>query len=240
MNFKKPTKQQRERAKVRRVESRKRFLERVTAEAHLAALVFVANADGPLTETELRHITATFPSCDASIHVTKDALARKIRAYMLSCAPSLAERRRLRSDVVRLAVSDSSLSSEESDAVKDIEDFLNLSPDTRKAARNRWSTQRKRTAGSDAKPKAKPRAKVAAAPSPPVHWSYEYLGCSESDSDETIKRCYRQLAVKLHPDKHAARVKTPEDAVPHMRAFQRLQEAYAEIWKLRGKVIGKS
>ena len=239
MNFKKPTMQQRERAKARRVESRARFLERITAEAHLASLLFVGAADGPLTEVELRHITAGFPTSDTSTHVTKDIVAQKLRAYMLSCGPSLAERRRLRSDLLRLAVCDGSLSSEETEALREIDDFLRLLPDKKNPGRSRWGTQRKSTSGSDAKKKAKTRTTVAAEASHPGHWSYEYLGCSESDSDEKIKRCYRELAVKLHPDKHAARVKTPEEAVPHMRAFQKLQEAYAEIWKLRGRVSRK-
>lgn len=224
---------------MRRVEAQKRFIERVAADAHLASLLFVAHADGVLTEPELRHITAAFSASDPSTYVTKDGVARKIRAYMLSCAPSLAERRRLRSDVLRLAVSDGSLSPQESEALKEIEGFLNLSPDARKGGRRSWGTQRTGATGSDAKAKARVRAKPTAEPVKKVHWSYEYLGCSESDSDETIKRSYRQLAVKLHPDKHAARVKNPEDAVPHMRAFQRLQEAYAEVWKLRGKSVGK-
>ena len=225
---------------MRRVEVRKRFLERVAADAHFASLLFVAHADGPLTEPELRHITAAFPGSDATIYVSKDGVARKIRAYMLSCAPSLAERRRLRSDLLRLAVSDGSSSSQETEALKELERLLNLSPDARRGGSRSWGAQRRGTSGNDAKVKARVRAKPAPEPVKPVHWSYEYLGCSESDSDETIKRCYRQLAVKLHPDKHAARVKTPEDAVPHMRAFQRLQEAYAEVWKLRGKSVGKS
>lgn len=236
MNFRKPTKQQRERAKMRRVESRKRFLERISAEAHLAASLFVAAADGPLTAVETRHIIAVFPTCDASSHVTKEALSRKIRAYMLSCSPSLTERRRFRADLLRVAVCDGSVSSEETHALQEIEGLLHLSADKKTTGNRRWNVQRKTTMGSDTKTKTKPRAKVVAAESQPVHWSYEYLGCSESDSDETIKRCYRQLAVKLHPDKHASRVKTPEDAALHKRAFQRLQEAYREIWKLRGKV----
>jgi DnaJ-class molecular chaperone len=123
--------------------------------------------------------------------------------------------------------------------LREIDGFLQLSQDAKNGGRRRWDTQRKDKLGGEAKTKARQRAKDAVAP-PPVHWSYEYLGCSESDSDETIKRCYRQLAVRLHPDKHAARVKTPEDAEPHMRAFQKLQSAYAEVWKLRGKVAGKS
>ena len=218
------------------MESRKRFIERLVAEAHLAAYLFVGASDGPLTARELRHLADVFPSSDSSTHVTKEALARKIRSYMLSCSPSLTEKRRFRADLLRFAVCDGSISKEEADSLRDIEALLHLSADRKTTVRSRWNTQRKTTLGSDSKNKAKSRTKVATVASQPIHWSYEYLGCSESDSDETIKRCYRQLAVKLHPDKHAARVKTLEDAVPHKRAFQKLQEAYAEIWKLRGRV----
>jgi curved DNA-binding protein CbpA len=66
------------------------------------------------------------------------------------------------------------------------------------------------------------------------HWSYEYLGCTEHDTDDTIKRAYRRLAVKLHPDKHASHALSPEQTLSHLRAFQKLQQAYEAIWRLRG------
>ena len=237
MSFRTPTKLDRQHAKARRVESRKRFIDRVAAEAQLASFLFVGSADGPLSNEETSFMSATFPAWDGFPRVTRDTVARKVRTYMLSCAPTLSERRRLRFQLLRFASCDGAPSSVETAALREIEGFLNLSPETRATGRQRWSTRRKSTFGGQTKIKAKPCAKAAAPP--PLHWSYEYLGCSESDSDETIKRCYRQLAVKLHPDKHAARLKTPEDAVLHIRAFQTLQAAYAEVWRLRGKAAPK-
>ena len=60
---------------------------------------------------------------------------------------------------------------------------------------------------------------------------YEILGCTQSDSKETIKKIYRKLALKNHPD----RVNSL-DASSKSRAhekFVKIQQAYDEVMKQR-------
>jgi DnaJ-domain-containing protein 1 len=236
--FKKVTKQQRERLKLRRAESRKRFLARLVDETFQACYYYVGEADGELCGTELEFLSELFPGADSFSSPTKEALARKVRAYLSAAAPTLAERRRLRNGLARFAVCDGALTGDEQEALRGIEELLGLSVEKRASARRAWGASRVRRDG-EAKKKAKSQSRTRAhvnvsKPAPPP-WCYEYLGCAESDSDEVIKRCYRQLAVKLHPDKHASRAKTPEEVALHVQAFQKLQAAYAEVWSLREK-----
>jgi DnaJ like chaperone protein len=62
--------------------------------------------------------------------------------------------------------------------------------------------------------------------------SYSVLGISASANDKELKKAYRKLAVKFHPDKVAHlgkdHVEVAEDK------FQKLQEAYESIKKSRG------
>ncbi|HEY5812205.1 MAG TPA: DnaJ domain-containing protein, partial [Terrimicrobiaceae bacterium] len=51
---------------------------------------------------------------------------------------------------------------------------------------------------------------------------YEVLGVAREASDEDIKRAYRKLAVKLHPDKNPGDVAAEEQ-------FKELGEAYEAL-----------
>ena len=51
---------------------------------------------------------------------------------------------------------------------------------------------------------------------------YEILGCSKSDSDAALKKAYRKLAVKWHPDKNPDNPEATEN-------FQKISEAYATL-----------
>ena len=63
---------------------------------------------------------------------------------------------------------------------------------------------------------------------------YAVLGCSESDSDETIKERYRRLVKEYHPDVIAGKG-LPQDFVDFAtRRFQEIQEAYSKIKAARG------
>lgn len=242
MVFQKLTSAQRERAKARKVEARSRLIERVTHDAERAAFCFVAHADGRLQDVEVEFLAERFGDGVTFTSPTRESLGRSLRAYLSGCSPTLTERQRFKRELTKCAMCDGRLSAEEEAAILFIADILGLTPEKRAAKRPAW----KKPSGADEKGGArvserqKARTKKVVVEKPPVtHWSYEYLGCSESDSDDTIKRCYRQLAVKLHPDKHAAKAKTPEDALPYIRAFQKLQAAYDEVWKLRGKSESK-
>ncbi|MEW6258967.1 MAG: co-chaperone DjlA [Thermodesulfobacteriota bacterium] len=63
---------------------------------------------------------------------------------------------------------------------------------------------------------------------------YAVLGCSRSDSDETIKKQYRKMASDFHPDKIIAKG-LPEEFVKFANdKFKEIQEAYEAIKKERG------
>ena len=239
MVFKKTTKYEKERLKARRAESRARFVERVAHEATLACYCYVGAADKRLSQEEIEYLVELFPAAQGFTSPTKDVLVRKVRAYVKGGAPPLAERRRLRNGLVHFAGCDGPLTSEEQEAVGDVEALLEISPQAKSARRSAWTRSRSHVGAKKARPTAKTqtgtRAKVRIVKPPERPWCYDYLGCTENDSDEVIKRCYRQLAVKLHPDKHVSRAKSADDVASHVQAFQKLQAAYAEIWQLRGK-----
>lgn len=63
--------------------------------------------------------------------------------------------------------------------------------------------------------------------------SYQILGCNEKDSDQDIKKKYRNLILKYHPDKIQAK-ELPEDFMTFAnQKFQSIQQAYEEIMSLR-------
>lgn len=51
---------------------------------------------------------------------------------------------------------------------------------------------------------------------------YQILGCPRDADDATLKKCYRKLAVKWHPDKNP-------DSEEATRNFQKVSEAYAAL-----------
>lgn len=61
---------------------------------------------------------------------------------------------------------------------------------------------------------------------------YEILGIEESASDEEVKKAYRQMAVRYHPDKVASLGEEYQKGAKEK--FQRIQEAYDNIKKARG------
>ena len=218
--FTKPTKEQRERLKARRSEARASAQARLLSETRLGCYLYLGGSDGALTPREFTFLRRECGPTQSVTVPTRESLARKVRSFLIGCRPSLRERREL---VVRLrefAVCDGTLSADEDDALKVIELLLQVSPTARKAQKRSWSQRGE-------------RARVECPRPHRSHWSYEYLGCTELDTDEAIKRAYRRLALKLHPDKHASHALNPEETLSHLRAFQKLQQAYEAVWRLR-------
>ena len=64
---------------------------------------------------------------------------------------------------------------------------------------------------------------------------YKTLGVSPNDSDETIKKAYRELAKKYHPDKFADNPSAAELANEKMKE---INSAYDEIVTMRKNAGG--
>lgn len=71
---------------------------------------------------------------------------------------------------------------------------------------------------------------------PQTNPSYQVLGCSPSDTDETIKSRYRKLARDFHPDTIASKGLPEEFVVFAHEKFREIQEAYEAIKKERAMV----
>ena len=64
--------------------------------------------------------------------------------------------------------------------------------------------------------------------------AYAVLGCSPDDSDEAVKRCYRQRVQEYHPDKIAAKGLPDEFTRFAQDKFREIQEAWETIKAHRG------
>jgi DnaJ like chaperone protein len=64
--------------------------------------------------------------------------------------------------------------------------------------------------------------------------AYAVLGCQPDDSDETIKRCYRQRVQEYHPDKIAAKGLPEEFTRFAQDKFREIQDAWEQIKSARG------
>ncbi|MGC9372820.1 MAG: J domain-containing protein [Thermovirgaceae bacterium] len=62
---------------------------------------------------------------------------------------------------------------------------------------------------------------------------YEILGCKRSDSNDVIRKRYRELVAKYHPDKFIGQNLDKEFIELASRKFQRIQEAYERIRRER-------
>jgi DnaJ like chaperone protein len=67
-----------------------------------------------------------------------------------------------------------------------------------------------------------------------VDKDYAALGCAPSDSDDQIKRCYRQRVQEYHPDKIAAKGLPEEFTRFAQDKFREIQEAWDRIKIARG------
>jgi DnaJ like chaperone protein len=64
--------------------------------------------------------------------------------------------------------------------------------------------------------------------------AYAVLGCSPTDDDDQVKRCYRQRVQEYHPDKIAAKGLPDEFTRFAQDKFREIQEAWEQIKAARG------
>lgn len=64
--------------------------------------------------------------------------------------------------------------------------------------------------------------------------AFEVIGCSSSDSVETLKKSYRKLIQQYHPDKLAAKDLPKGFDQLAAQKFQEIQQAFSEIKKIKG------
>lgn len=65
-----------------------------------------------------------------------------------------------------------------------------------------------------------------------ANWAYEVLEIEGSASDEDLKKAYRRMAARYHPDK--VNTLGPDAVDAAHKKFQKVQEAYEEVKKQRG------
>ena len=63
---------------------------------------------------------------------------------------------------------------------------------------------------------------------------YEILGCFSGDSDEKIRKSYRDLVAKYHPDRFIGMDLDADFVRLASERFSQIQEAYRQIRRLRG------
>jgi DnaJ like chaperone protein len=67
---------------------------------------------------------------------------------------------------------------------------------------------------------------------PKTDWAYNILEIKEQATNEEIKKAYRKMALKYHPDKVSYLGEDVQKAASEK--FQKLNEAYQAICKERG------
>lgn len=235
---------ERERAKQQRAEQRRQLQARAEREGVLSCMALVACADGRPSSAEADYASTFFTArerlADTETTITAGQLSSvsyvanvsRIRAYVSACAPTLTERRRLLETLLDLAESDSPITPDEDATVAEVADLLLLTAEKYRRLRQRWEAARTTIERLSRKGGTAVTSSVYTGPSAPA-WCYRLLRCSETDSNESIKRAYLHLARKLHPDKHAASDDTQEETARHVKRFQRLQEAYDAVCDAR-------
>lgn len=240
MGFTKRTPTQRAHDRERRAATRARMRNQLRYDALLASFLYLGACDKELTRAEISSLSQLLPSLSEGgirgapkqLHSMQPNYARRtLRAWISGASPTVTERKKVLRALQDFALCDGPLSPEEDLVLSELAALFRLTIKGRVVSSRRREPSA-RSQGDAARSANRPRRAKEREAAPAIPPCYEILGCSPSDTDEAIKRNYRQLALKLHPDKHSTR---PEAATSHVRAFQRLNEAYAEIKRLRAQ-----
>ncbi len=234
----------------RRKVERQRLVTKTEAETLQLLFLFVAEADGKLSDAEAAEYSSFIGECSTFAVVeagqvdsnvsssTSGDVVGQLRRYMSVCRPTLTSRRKLLRALRRLAACDGVINEGEILALDEVATILQLTAtrETTRERNNRFSTRRSGAAEHVGESASGTRHKTSRATDDTpggAPWCYAVLGCSQFDSDDVVKKAYRRLASLLHPDKYSARGASPEQIRVHQQEFQRLQEAYEEVKRLR-------
>jgi uncharacterized tellurite resistance protein B-like protein len=167
-------------------------------EGLVACFSFVACADGRASGAEApfatRFLRETYPDLSSPLspismsNATDEGNLRRIRVLWSVCQPPLTERRRLLEALLECAASDGELDQREEAAIEKVASLLRVKPETLTRVWRRWEGVRRIHSGTARRKRStKSRTRASTVPAPPS-WCYQLLGCTESDSDEDIKK----------------------------------------------------
>lgn len=195
--------------------------------AFLLLIAVVMKADGKVVKSELNHVKKfllmNFGERQATdlLHVLRDLMGRDYSVYdvcrQIRENTNYATRMHLFDFLYSVAAADSYCSPEEEAVLKTIASQLRIS------SYDYISIHERHTAG---------RTSSSASYSQSAKNPYSILGIEESATNEEVKKAYRRLAMKFHPDK----VEGLGDEVKKNaeQQFREINEAYETIKNQRG------
>jgi DnaJ like chaperone protein len=186
--------------------------------SYLVLVAAVMKADGRVTRAELdtfkAHLRQTLPPDRATdaLHALRDLLSRDIPVLqvceILRRNMNVSQRRTLLYLLFSIAAADDRIIPAESEILRSIATQLDLSPDDLASIAARFSST----------------------PSPDD--DYRILGVSPDASDDEVRRAYRRMAMKHHPDKVAHLGPSYQQAANGK--FRQINAAYDRIKRARG------
>lgn len=193
----------------------------------LLLIALVMKADGKVVKSELNHVKKflllNFGERQATdlLHVLRDLMARDYSVYdvcrQIRENTNYATRMHLFDFLYSVAAADSYCSPEEEAVLKTIASQLRIS------SYDYISIHERHTAG---------RTSSSASYSQSAKNPYSILGIEESATNEEVKKAYRRLAMKFHPDKVEGLGEEVKKNAEQQ--FREINEAYETIKNLRG------
>ncbi|MDA8876971.1 TerB family tellurite resistance protein, partial [bacterium] len=208
-----------------------------------AALIVVSaavmTADGKILKSELdyvkRYFLQNFGEAIAieKIKVLGEVLKQEIPiddvANQIKLNMRIAEKRLLVQYMFGIALSDGEIHSTEIDMIQRISNGIGINHYEFLSMKAMY-TQQHSQGGQRSYQSGRQQARKQQGPS--LNTCYQILGIASSSTEVELKKAYRKLAVKYHPDKVAHlgqdHVQTAEEK------FQKVQEAYEKIKDSRG------
>lgn len=159
-----------------------------------------------------------------------DDVCRQIKFHM-----RIAEKRLLVQYIFGIAASDGEIHQSELNMIQKIALGIGINSyefNSMKAMFAQQFNTHQRTYNSYNYGNSRNNSRVRKSSGPSLHQCYDILGVSTSAGEDELKKAYRKLAIKYHPDKvahlGAEHVKTAKDK------FQKIQVAYDKIKDSRG------